>query len=480
MIHDMKPKILTLAPVFAILLIASSAYSDQTNIQTRQTPIISTDPIDAAHLKYNLKTTVEAYNRIGSKNPKWDDDAKKCLTLFAKIRSWTNGTPTDLLNQLTSSLAHLSELQCDDPLIRYLQVRFISSNANSLPENAAAFGEIASKLKSSQYPDIRKFYAFSWAHTYLLKSKYGNVKGIADTLPEVESLLKEAASFLSAAFNDPTMPIREADQSCDQLMSAPWPCLPGRWNCYTNLEPVLTNRWKDTSMALLAKGRAFFTYAWMARGIGYADSVSDSGWKLMKARLDIAADSLEKAWKLDPQDTRICLEMMRVILGQEKGQDQMELWFQRGMRLDPSNTDLCSAKLEYLRPRWNGSIKEMIEFGRECTLNTNWSGNVRLMLATAYYEASREISDTDQRIKFWRQPGVWNDIQFTYDQYIKLYPGSDNEVRPFYAHFAYRCWQWQAFLDMIKHVSPKYYNVYGGKEMLDKMVNYAEEQVKQH
>ena len=40
-------------------------------------------------LDYNLKSTVSAYDKAGSKNPKWNAAAKRCLELFARMRSIT-------------------------------------------------------------------------------------------------------------------------------------------------------------------------------------------------------------------------------------------------------------------------------------------------------------------------------------------------------------------------------------------------------
>lgn len=38
-------------------------------------------------LKWNLKTTVEAYNKVGVRNFLWDDSARKCLEEFARMRA---------------------------------------------------------------------------------------------------------------------------------------------------------------------------------------------------------------------------------------------------------------------------------------------------------------------------------------------------------------------------------------------------------
>src|SRR6266852_65907 len=101
----------------------------------------ATNSFDSAQLAYNLKTTVEAYEKIGRKDPRWDDDAKKCLLTFARIRASTNGVPTEFLSDLQTNASRVIALGCDDPLIRYLYFRFGDAKTGS--EAGAAYGETA-------------------------------------------------------------------------------------------------------------------------------------------------------------------------------------------------------------------------------------------------------------------------------------------------------------------------------------------------
>jgi tetratricopeptide (TPR) repeat protein len=423
--------------------------------------------MDPARLPYQLKTTVEAYDKVGQKNPKWDAEAKICLTAFAHIRSWTNDIPNALIQGLQTNLLHLAALKCGDPLIHYLYIRFIYSNSHSSDECATAYREVATDLREQGYPDIRTFYATVW----VWRAGAASMKQ-----QDIDSTLERAASYLAKALEDPSLGLWEVDETCDALMTACWWVLPTRWNCYRPLELPLTNRWKGSSPALLTKGRAYLSYAWQARGTGYANTVTESGWKMMAERLSVAAEALESAWRLSPTDERICLEMMRVELGQGKGYEQLERWFQRGMKLNPASYDLCYAKLEYLRPRWYGSMQEMIDFGRECTMNTNWMSSVRLMLADAHYEAAREILDNDKRNVYWSQRNVWSDIEFTFTRFFKLYPKAVG-YRNNYARYAARCGQWQEFLNQVEIFSFTNYAFFGGEGEFNSLLNVAKENV---
>lgn len=421
----------------------------------------ATNDVAAELLRYNLRTTVEVYDKAGRKNPKWDAQAKACLKAFAEIRSATNGVPTGLLAELKRNLPGVMALNCDDPMLRYLHTRYVL-NA-SAAELAPVFTDVASALEKSDYPPIRKFYARMWVYRTTAE---------AGTEKNPYSLLEKAAPFLAEALQDKTMPQQEAATCCAELMNAPWWSDPARWNCYRILEPALTNNWKNSSFAQLARGRGYLTYGWEARGTGYAGTVSNQGWKLLAERLDIAAESLEKAWQLDPHDPDTCLEMMRVELGQGKDHERLETWFRRGMRLNPASWNICYAKVEYLRPRWYGTIPEMIAFGWECMTNADWSGEVRLGLANTYYEVAREMPDKEKMYAYLAKTNVWSDIRSNFEYFFKLYP-NEAGYRHNYAQFARYAGDWAEFMRQVRMFPSTNFAYFGGVERFNQFLDIA-------
>ncbi len=136
---------------------------------------------------------------------------------------------------------------------------------------------------------------------------------------------------------------------------------------------------------------------------------------------------------------------------------------------------ICREKLEYLRPRWYGNIKEMIDFGRECVQNTNWTGGVRLMIVDAHYDVSQEIQDDHERAAYWTQPNVWADIQSAYQQYAKLYP-SATAYHEYYPLYAARCGKLDEFLRQIRQAPTTNYNLFGGMDRFNRIMERAEQQ----
>jgi len=251
-----------------------------------QTTHVLTNVLDLAELSYNLKTTVDAYEKAGKKNPKWDANASKCLLIVSQIRALTNGSPAALFNDLKSTLPLVMTAGCDDPLIRYFNLRYVDRRTKT--EAASDYNAIGAALRASDYPDIRKFYGTYWAHRFMPTSSAKESESAA--------ALDTAAAYLAKALDDPAMPFKEVDQACDLLMSDAWWADAQRWKCYQALQPALETHWKNSSIALLAKGRGYVSRAWEARGTGYADTVSSNGWILFSQRLDVAATTLQRRW----------------------------------------------------------------------------------------------------------------------------------------------------------------------------------------
>ena len=119
----------------------------------------------------------------------------------------------------------------------------------------------------------------------------------------------------------------------------------------------------------------------------------------------------------------------------------------------------------------------MIDFGRECTLNTNWTGSVRLMLANAHYEAARELPDEDSQRAYWSRPNVWPDIQFAFEQFFKLYPEAGG-YRHNYLRYAGWCGQWQVILNQAKLFTSTNHAFFGGEWAFNGMIQTAVAQTK--
>jgi hypothetical protein len=419
-------------------------------------------------LTWNLKTLVDAYQKAGHTNPKWDEPAKCALTEFARSRSQCTESNEAWGLIIATNCESAVQAGCDDPMVKYLFIRFALDQTNSKGVFLKAFCQTAKDMQKSAYPPVRKFYAAERALDQIFYTCGTNTAG-QPIWGEITPLISQS---VEAALNDKTMPAREAYEIANKALY--WvSCDTNNYQqAYRCVEKSLLENWPDDYTVWLLKGTAYIQMAWNARGSGWAYTVSDKGWEHFSERLATAQEALEHAWKLNPKDPEIAHQMMTVMLG--GGRDRMELWFDRAMALDPNDYDACSKKLYYLEPKWYGSREAMLDFGRECVQNTNWAGQVPLVLADAHWNFHRGYVDKSEQTNYWMQPDVWPDIKMSYDRFFELNPEATRYYHN-YAWYAYQCEQWNAFNELIPKLGPINYDYFGGKAEFDKMVQLAKE-----
>jgi tetratricopeptide (TPR) repeat protein len=422
-------------------------------------------------LQWNLHTTVDAYRSIGASSPAWDQYATNALTEFARSRSGVM-RPSEPYNDIIATAAmEAVHAGCNDPLVNYLYVKsYLSANADK-DALTSALVTAATQLNQSAYPAVRKFYAslrateqYAWANNY-------PTNGPAN----VEAIHQQLTANFQALLGDASTPVGEIYDAVHEYLhmysgsSTIYP------DIYNRIEPTLFQNWPNASETWLIKGEAYYNMAWQSRGGGYANGVGDDKWKDFFAKLSTADDAIRKAWDINPKDVRIPTLMIRICEGRQKDRQEMELWFGRAMNLNPNNYDACSAKLHYLYPQWYGSRADMLAFGRECVTNTNWGGDVPLILVDAHSEYDRYNRPTEEeQYAYWKDPEVWPDIKAAYERFFELNPDADGTYKN-YAWYAYYAGQWSDFLSIAEKVRPEDYGFFGDKESFSQMRKQAKE-----
>jgi len=104
------------------------------------------------------------------------------------------------------------------------------------------------------------------------------------------------------------------------------------------------------------------SYAWRARGGGYANTVSQEDWKTFHAHLNQAADVLAAAKKLKVKCPRWWSAMLQVALGLGMDRKDYDTIFNEADRVYPQYPAYYSRKATYLLPRWHGNPGEWERF----------------------------------------------------------------------------------------------------------------------
>jgi hypothetical protein len=192
----------------------------------------------ARRLQWNLKTTVEAYEKIGHHNQKWDAPAKEALTLFAR---WRAGSATDfsLVEPIAEATQKAISAGCSDPLILYVHARFgVNRTSRDPMERLSAHKNAADGFKESEYSDLRKFYG-------CLRAAEAYSKLTPPRKLDMTELMNDAANFLANAIDENDAPYGELFHAARAFMYS-FGQMRDNFNTdrgWHRLEPLLRKQW---------------------------------------------------------------------------------------------------------------------------------------------------------------------------------------------------------------------------------------------
>ncbi|HXI70556.1 MAG TPA: DUF4034 domain-containing protein [Verrucomicrobiae bacterium] len=118
----------------------------------------------------------------------------------------------------------------------------------------------------------------------------------------------------------------------------------------------------DSITARVALADTLVSYAWKARGSGYANTVTETGWKFLGERLTEAVIVLKDAEHLQEKCPLTWYVMMSAALGLGVDKARYETLFQKAIASEPDFTGYYFAKAYYLSPRWHGNPGDMAAF----------------------------------------------------------------------------------------------------------------------
>ena len=129
------------------------------------------------------------------------------------------------------------------------------------------------------------------------------------------------------------------------------------------------DKWKterpDSASPLAVIGRAYILWAWEARGSGWANTVSEEGWKLFHERIAKAEEVLLQAIKLEPKDGDVFASLITVAMAKSDADDEARKWFEAGFKVDPKYYILHEKMAYNLMPRWGGERGDVEAFVSE-------------------------------------------------------------------------------------------------------------------
>jgi hypothetical protein len=123
----------------------------------------------------------------------------------------------------------------------------------------------------------------------------------------------------------------------------------------------------ESPTPLVALAAAYVNWGWEARGTGYAGTVSEEGWRLLRARAKKAHELLDQAIKLELEDGEAYNQYILVGMAEGATDAEMRNWFDAGRKLDPKYVPIYRQMAITLMPRWGGAPGDVERFAAEVT-----------------------------------------------------------------------------------------------------------------
>lgn len=163
------------------------------------------------------------------------------------------------------------------------------------------------------------------------------------------------------------------------------------------------------------EGVRYVSAAWVARGSGWADTVSQQGWRDFAADLALARTHLVHSWQLNPHDPAAAAEMITVCMGESEETDTMRTWFDRAVAADFDFMQAYYSICWGLRPRWLGNFAEMRAFGEECAATNRYDTMVPEQLVEIAIATS---VDSDNHSEPFQDPQLGGQVLDILDKYL--------------------------------------------------------------
>jgi hypothetical protein len=134
---------------------------------------------------------------------------------------------------------------------------------------------------------------------------------------------------------------------------------------------VSVQRWVTTSpesiTARIALAESYVSYGEDARGPGYSDTVSESGWRLLAERLGKAKQILEQASALSTKDPEWFAAMQELVLHQGWEQSARQDLLERAVKFEPKYYYYYRLYANSILPKWGGEDGEVARFLKHAT-----------------------------------------------------------------------------------------------------------------
>lgn len=263
---------------------------------------------------------------------------------------------TGLATQVTkrSSLFHLAGLTLILSL-SLLGQAFGTTEQKPVPPTCNMTEAEAAGLNGDTSTDIEAMRNYQHTVAEMLKEeKFEQLDCLADHLRATKQRFSGGMWKLHAFYAGLYTPVAPQQHATEE----DWKALLERLQKWSSARP-------QSLTALVALAWTYESYAWDARGQGYTNTVSESGWKLFEERYGEARQIADKAAAFPTK----CPEwyLLMFALGRDEGWSvsQMRTLYEEATKFEPGYYYFARMLAFYLLPRWSGETGDSEQFTEE-------------------------------------------------------------------------------------------------------------------
>ncbi|HOZ77966.1 MAG TPA: DUF4034 domain-containing protein [Ferruginibacter sp.] len=198
----------------------------------------------------------------------------------------------------------------------------------------------------------------------------------------------------------------------------------------------------DSYIANLFAGVSKTRLAWIARTAAQANNVSEEAANKFFVLLEEAAAFLHTADEINPEDPEIAARIIRVYMGLGVEEETVTSYFDSAVSFQPDHLMAHLMMINYLAPKWRGSIEAMHAFADNRIQETGSQLLVTLKLFAIteewlYYSMNGEDS---RHSSFFSDAAIQEKIKTLYSNYREETEGA--LLIPYvYNYFAFLFWK---------------------------------------
>ncbi|MGZ5027189.1 MAG: DUF4034 domain-containing protein [Methylobacter sp.] len=197
----------------------------------------------------------------------------------------------------------------------------------------------------------------------------------------------------------------------------------GSWDADYEIIKHWRQKYPQSASAAIAEATYWNTYAWNARGNGFANSVSQEGWKLFEERNRKAESVLLESAPYasgNPEWYAVRLAVANVLNAPKR---QLVKLSEEATQRHPYYYSIYSAVVHALTPSWGGDWRSINAFIKASAMKTKEHEGAALY--TRLYMMASACGTCDQAFNLFRDTKVsWPEMKKGFDDLLNHYPNS--------------------------------------------------------